>query len=160
MKTNLFFTGLIIKLLVLTLCFTSCGKDDSEDDVNSKKESGYAPSSINGKEITFNRNGTWNFSSTVQGSSTVVQINADVTYIAYEKAKPECIYKKTGDNTAQYTLSFYHKAYVSYTKEYAYGYNYYDLKLQFTSSTGGTYSGTRSNGTTKESRTGTFTLAK
>jgi hypothetical protein len=123
---------------------------------------GYAPASVLDKEIVFNRNGTWNFASSMisnsQGSYTDVRINAEVTSIAYDKGDPTCTYRKTGDNTAQYTLEFWHKAYVPYYGSYSYGYNYYSLSLTFTSASAGTYTGTRSNGDTSEKREGTFSI--
>jgi hypothetical protein len=136
----------------------SCDKDDAVNDGDTTA-SGYAPSSINGSEIVFNRDGKWNFSSITQGSATSVLINAELMLVATDKPV-ECTYRKTSDNGAKYTLSFWHKGWVSGYQDYAYRYNYYDLTLIFTSSTGGTYSGTRYNGTTTESRSGTFKLSK
>jgi hypothetical protein len=147
---------MILAGLFTVAFFCSCGEDGDEN--QSGKEQGFAPGSIDGKIITFNRNGTWNFESDMQGEHTNVRINADVTYIAYDKSDPECTYRKNGDNTATYTLEFWHKAYVPYYGSYSYGYNYYSLSLTFTSASGGTYTGTRNNGSTTEKREGTFSV--
>lgn len=155
MKKYLFLTCMAIGLCSMIMGGCDGGRDEDND-----KDKGYAPSSINGSEIIFHRNGEWNFKSKTQGGTTLVQINAEVTSIAYDKSDPECVYTKTGNNTAKYTLEFWHKAYVPYYQDYSYGYNFYSLTLNFTSPVGGTYTGTRDNGTSKEERTGTFTLSQ
>ena len=161
MKTKSHYYCIIASLFCAILCITSCEKDEDGSNLtrgDGNNSSGFAPSSINNKKIIFNRNGKWDFKSSTNGSSTIVEINAEVTYIAYDRADPKCTYKKSDNNIANYSVSFYHKAYVPYNQSYTYGYNDYNFKLVFTSTKGGTYSGTRSNGTTTENRSGTFLL--
>ncbi|MDR1356921.1 MAG: hypothetical protein LBJ58_04535 [Tannerellaceae bacterium] len=137
--------------------FAACDTD-GDGGADGAGGSGYAPKSIDGKEINFTRNGEWNFSSITRGSSTSVSINAEVISIAYDRDDPVCSWQKMNDNTALYTLEFWHKGYVPYTQSYAYGYNYYSLTLTFTSASAGTYTGTRNNGSASEKREGTFSI--
>jgi hypothetical protein len=137
--------------------FAACGSDDGADSPDAGGK-GYALASVNGKEIDFTRNGEWNFSSVTQGSSTSVRINAEVISVAYDRAAPVCTWQKKNDDTALYTLEFWHKGYVPYTQSYTYGYNYYALTLTFDSPSSGTYTGTRNNGSGSEKREGTFSI--
>jgi hypothetical protein len=159
MNTKWLFTV----ILCLTGClFTACDRDSDSDNGGTDSPDGggkgYAPASIIKREITFTRNGTWHFSSYMNEDGAVgVLLNTEVSFVANEH-DPACTWQKKGDNTALYTLEFLHKVYVPYYGTYTYGYNFYSLTLTFTSASGGTYTGTRSNGSDTEKREGTFSI--
>jgi hypothetical protein len=149
----------LIVLCLIGCIFTACDRDKDNDEDSPNREKGYAPASISKREISFTRDGAWHFTSIMyENGITVVTLNAEAFYVAYDQADPVCTWQKKSDNTALYTLEFWHKAYVPYYGTYAYGYNYYSLTLTFTSASGGTYTGTRDNASYTEKRTGIFSI--
>ena len=137
-------------LFILSMCLislTSCSSDSGTDE----ESQGFAPGQLKGKTLILIKSGGGIFLSADHLGDSGVSIN-NVT-VDYGKYAPSYSYSIVGTNKATKVT------YIPYYGTNNYSKFSFDVDLNFTSKTRGTYTGTQTNANGKDSRiSGDFTI--